>query len=94
MTQKGNQPAKEFRIGTTKAAIWRNEVERDGKTVIQHSIKLQRSYQDPKTGEWRSQEISFFPNQIPDARLVLCEARRYCMLRESDENSELPAVAR
>ena len=94
MTQQANHPVKEFRVGTTKAAIWRNEVERDGQTVVQHSIKVQRSYQDPKTGDWKSQEMKLFPDHIPGMMLVLDETYKFCRLRESEEQDGLPTVAR
>ena len=86
--QQGNQPAKIYRVGTTKAAIWHNQVKRDGKIVTQHSIKVQKSYQDSKTDNWVNMEINLFPSEIPVIILVLQKAYEECLLRENEENSD------
>ena len=86
--QQGNKPAKEYRVAKTKTAIWHNQVERDGQTVIQHSIKVQKSYQDSKTDKWVNMEMSLFPSEIPGMILVLQKAYEECMLRMNNENSE------
>ena len=75
-----NRPDKEFKSANIKAAIWQNQVEQDGKTIVQHSIKLQKSYQD-KAGDWKHMEINIFPSEIPSLQLVLNEAFGFCMLR-------------
>ncbi len=92
--QQGNLPAKEYRVRKTKAAIWHNQVERDGQTVIQSSVKVQKSYQDSKTGDWNNMEMNLFPSEIPGMILVLQKAYEECTLRQSEENSDLPPVAR
>ena len=91
--QQGNLPIKEYRVAKTKAAIWHNQVERDGQTVIQSSVKIQKSFKDSKTGNWKNMEMNLFPSEIPGMILVLQKAYEECMLRESEENSKLPAVA-
>ena len=92
--QQGNLPAREYRVGKAKTAIWHNQVERNGQTVIQSSVKAQKSYQDSKTGDWKNVEMNLFPSEIPGMILVLQKAYEECMLRESEENSALPPVAR
>lgn len=91
--QQKNLPAKEYRVAKTKAAIWHNQVERDGQTVIQSSVKAQKSYQDSKTGDWKNMEMNLFPSEIPGMILVLQKAYEECMLRESEENPDQPPVA-
>jgi len=88
--QQGNQPAKEYRVAKTKTAIWHNQVERDGQTIIQSSVKIQKSFKDSKTGDWKNMEMNLFPSEIPGMILVLQKAYEECMLQDS----ELPTVAR
>jgi len=90
MAQQSNPPMKEFRAAGSgvKAAIWRNEVDKDGSTVIRHSIKLTKSYRDAKTGEWKSMEINLFPSEIPAARLVLTKAFEFVSLRTGEGDAE------
>ena len=90
--QQGNLPAKEFRAKSTKTAIWHNQVEREGQTVIQSSVKLQKSYHDSKTGDWKNIEMNVFPSEIPAMILVLEKAYEECVLRESEEDSSLPTA--
>ena len=88
--QQGNLPAKEYRVRTTKAAIWHNQVERDGQTVIQSSVKIQKSYQDSKTGDWNNMEMNLFPPEIPGMILILQKAYEECMLREIAGGADAP----
>ena len=50
MAEKGNPPVRKIRIPRhhVEAAVWANTVERDGEEVIRHSVKLTKSYKDPK----------------------------------------------
>ena len=87
--QQGNQPIKEFRVqGGIKAAIWRNEVQQNGRTVVQYSIKVQRSYKDKTTGEWKTTDY-FRPQDLPRLILAAQEAFRFVSLddEEVDESS-------
>ena len=72
-------PEKEFRAGTISAAIWRNETEQDGRTVVQHSVRINKRYRDPKTGDWRDSDY-FFANDLPRLKLVVDKAYRvHCL---------------
>ena len=77
-----SQPDKEFRAGTISAAIWRNEVEKEGRTVVQHSVRVQKRYRD-QSGEWKTTTY-FFPADLPKLRLVVEKAFEYVSLQESD----------
>ena len=82
--QQGQRPEKEFRCGTVRAAIWRNEQEQDGPAVAQHSVKITRSYRD-QNGEWH--EVSnYFPRDLHDVITVAQQAYEYIRLRERDPN--------
>lgn len=91
--QANTAPVKEFRVGGVKAAIWKNEVEQDGRTVIRYSVKIQRSYRDKASDEWKTTEY-FFPEDLPRLILVAQKAFEYVSLRESEESLEMPVVAR
>ena len=93
MSHQGNQPVKEFRAGTVKAAVWKNEAQQDGRTVVNHSVKPQKSYRDKLTGEWRTTDY-FYAQDLPNLILVAQKAFEYISLRESEEGSDLPSVAR
>ena len=93
MNQQGNPPIKEFRAGRIKAAIWRNEVEDGGRAQIRYSVKLQKRYHDRKTDEWKSTD-QYFAEDLPRLELVASEAYRFIILRTSEDDSDLPTVAR
>ena len=83
MPQQPQKPEKEFRAGTVKVAIWRNETEQDSRTVVQHSVRLQKRYRD-QSGEWKDSDY-LFANDLPRARLVIDKAYEYIVLKESDD---------
>ena len=78
-----NSPEKEFRAGRIKASIWRNEGERDGQTVIRHSVTLQKRYQD-SDGKWKNSS-SFFVNDLPRVEVVMRKAFEYLALNKTKE---------
>ena len=92
--QQGTKPAKEYRVSGSRAAVWHNQVERDGQTVIQSSVKIQKSFKDSKTGDWKNMEMNLFPSEIPGMILVLQKAYEECMLRESEDDADLPTASR
>jgi hypothetical protein len=86
--QQATPPVKEFRArGGIKAAIWRNEVQQNGYTVVQHSVKIERSYKDRTTGEWKTTDY-FRPQDLPRLILVAQEAFRFVSLVESEETDD------
>jgi len=62
-TQGNSPPIKTFRAGQIEAAIWPQEKEQDGRTYVQHSVRIQKRYRD-KDGNWQATEY-FFPNELP-----------------------------
>lgn len=87
MTQQTQVPIKEFRAGSVKAAIWREEVQDQGRAIVKHSVKIQKRYLDKSSNEWRTTDY-FFPNDLPRLCLVAEKAFEYVALRESaDETS-------
>lgn len=89
--QTNTPPVKEFRAGRVRASVWRAEVERDGQTVVQHSVKIQNSYRDRTTQEWKTTDY-FYPRDLPKLILVAQKAFEYVSLRESEDAPDPPTV--
>ena len=75
-----NKPVKSFRAGYVQAAIWRNEEQRDGQTVVKHSVRIQKQYK--KDGEYQDTDY-YFDNDLADLELVTRKAREFIRIRES-----------
>ena len=87
--QQGNPPVKEFRAGRVKTAIWRKEVQQEDRTVVQHSVKVQNSYCDKETGEWKTTDY-FYPQDLPKLILVAQKAFEYTSLTTRNDGSDSP----
>jgi hypothetical protein len=84
---------KEFGGGHgVKSAVWRNEREEGGRTVIRHTVRISRSYHDQQTGKWVETDY-YYPNDLPRVALVAQQAFEYIVLQESEEGSDLPTGA-
>ena len=93
MTAKDSQqPIKQFKAAGMKAAIWRNEREEDGRTVVRHSVRISKSYRDRQTGDWKETDY-YYANDLPRLVLVAQQAFEYIALKESEDESGLPTVA-
>lgn len=86
MAQLNNQPIKEFRIGIISAAIWRNETVQDGKTVVMHSVRIQKRFRK-QSGEWENTDY-YFPEDLPKLQLVVAKAFEFISLKESKDAEE------
>lgn len=90
MSQQTPQPPeKEFRAGGIRASIWRNPVERNGQTVLQPSVKIQKQYLDPQTQQWVETNY-FYQNDLSKLILVAQKAYEYVSLVESEEAVDFP----
>lgn len=89
MTQQSQRPDTEFRAGTISAAIWKKAEFRDGRSVTQHSIRIQKRYKDERTGEWKTTTF-FRPDDMPKLVLVANEVYKHTTLREFAESSTAP----
>jgi hypothetical protein len=88
MTQSDPQPPeREFSAGTITAAIWRNEREHDGRTVVRYSIRLRKQYYDESTRGFRDSQY-FFADELPRVQLVVSKAYEYITLKQSGTSGE------
>ena len=59
--------------------------------MIRYSVKVQKSYRDKD--KWKTTD-NFYPTDLPKLLLVAQKAFEFVSLRESEEGSDLPTVAR
>ena len=76
------KPIKSYRAGGIQASIWKNEKERDGNTVLQHSVRIQKQYRNDE-GDYQNTDY-FFPDDLPKLQLVAQKSYEYIRLKESD----------
>jgi hypothetical protein len=85
-----NQPGKEFRAGTIVAAVWETTTTINGRSVPQHSIRIQKRYRDERTGEWKTTTY-FRPDDLPKLVLVANKVYEDVMLRATNEETQADA---
>jgi len=78
------QPEKRFKAGSCEAAVFENEIVRDGNTVMVKKVAIQKRYKD-KDGEWKSTH-SLDQNDIPKMMLALSKAYEYLTLRDDKQD--------
>jgi hypothetical protein len=76
-----NKPVKTFSAGHVRVAIWRNEEQRDGHTIVKHSAKIEKQYK--KDGEYQDTDY-YFDGDLADLELVTRKAREFVRIRESE----------
>jgi hypothetical protein len=80
------QPEKRFKCGACEAAIFENEVVKNGKTLRLKKVSIQKRYRDAD-GNWNSTN-SYDANDLPKLKLVADEAYRYLTLGQDGENGD------
>ena len=88
--EQSERPASEFRAGTVVAAVWTKATTLNGRSVPQHSIRVQKRYRDEKSGEWKTTTY-FRPDELPKLALVVSKAYEHLMLRALEDTSAAPA---
>ncbi|HBG78946.1 MAG: hypothetical protein UV78_C0051G0005 [Parcubacteria group bacterium GW2011_GWA2_43_17] len=62
--KSNNKPTLEIRSGKIKASVWESDkVLESGQHVVEHSIKIVKSYKDKKSGDWKETDF-FFPDEL------------------------------
>ncbi len=85
--QTAQRPVMQFRAGGIRAAIWRNEIEQDGRTVVRHSVRIDKRYFDAQRDEWKDSDY-LFVNDLPRVRLVVEKAFEYVTLNDRQPDAE------
>ena len=93
MSNQKQKPEIVFKSGRIRAAVFKHEVDKDGRTEIQRQISIQKRIKDGDN--WRSTE-TFFPNELPQLVLVTQKAYEFrCHPRKAKacDNSSEPFSA-
>ena len=86
-----SRPIKTFHAGTLRASIWRNEIEQNGRTVVRHTIRIDKRYFDSEREEWLDSDC-LFVNDLPRIRLVAEKAFEFVALREREPDGEFDSA--
>ena len=86
---ENKKPLKKIRAGAISATIWENEVKKDDKSFVNHSITVERSYtvKENDADVWKTTS-SMRLQDLPKVALVCDKAYEYIVLKaeESAEN--------
>ena len=82
-----SKPEKRFKCGSCEAAIFENEINRNGKTVKLKKAVIQKRYKTADD-EWKS-TYSLDKNDIPKMILALSKAYEYLMMGVESRGDEV-----
>jgi hypothetical protein len=80
MSKQNRVPDTEFRAGAIVGAVWSEVSVIDGRSVTQHSIRIEKRYRDDRTGEWKTTGY-FRPDDLPRLALVANKLFEQLVLR-------------
>jgi hypothetical protein len=80
MSKQNRVPDTEFRAGTIVGAVWSEVSVIDGRSVTQHSIRVEKRYRDDRDGEWKTTGY-FRPDDLPKLSLVASKLFEHLVLR-------------
>ena len=87
MTKKPKeQPVKTFRIGRITSALWKREVETEGTPKTRYSVKIQKSFKDPKSGEWQTYDMYLNPAELLVLAALAQKAYDYAVIQEDSNH--------
>ena len=84
------KPEKKFKCGAVEAAVFVNEVNKNGNKLKLKKVSIQKRYKNTDD-EWKSTN-SYDANDLPKLMLVADEAYRYLTL--SNGNGDVVATAK
>ena len=88
--QNKDKPIKDFRSGSIQASVWQNEVEDKDKTVVRHSVRIQKRFKN-KEDEYENTNY-YFRDDLPKLILVAQKAFEFISLTESKDAEETVPV--
>jgi len=86
-----SKPETVFKVGAVRAAVFRNTIEKAGKSIPLPKVVIEVRYKD-KTGQWQSTN-SLCINDLPKAILALQKAFEYLTERKDTDQQKGPAVS-
>ena len=72
-----------FKVGPVRVAVFKNIIQKDGKSIQLPKVALEVRYRDKKTGTWKSTN-SLSINDIPKAVTALQKAFEYLTTQKPD----------
>jgi len=81
-----SKPETVFKVGAVRAAIFRNIIEKAGKSIPLPKVVIEVRYKD-KTGQWNGTN-SLSLNDLPKAILALQKAFEYLTMHKEPEEAE------
>jgi len=80
-----------FKVGAVRASVFRNIIEKNGKSISLPKVALEVRYKD-KTGRWQGTN-SLSLNDLPKAILALRKAYEYLMEHKQPRQAENPEIS-
>ncbi len=84
--QEKSKPIKTFRAGGIQASVWRDETEKDGQTVVQHSVRIQKQFRK-EDGSYADTQY-YFQDDLPKLVLVAQKAFEFISLKSPKDTEE------
>ena len=84
--ENDSKPIKDFRAGNIQASVWKNEVEKDGQTVVRHSVRIQKQFKN-EDGDYQETPY-YFRDDLPRLILITQKAFEFITLKESKDAEE------
>jgi len=81
-----SKPEKTFKIGAVRASVFRNIIEKNGRSIPLPKVVIEVRYKD-KTGQWNGTH-SLSLNDLPKAILALQKAFEYLMEHKEPKGAE------
>lgn len=87
-----SKPETVFKMGSVRASIFRNTIERDGKPVSLAKVIIEVRYKD-KSGEWKGSN-SLSLNELPKAITALQKAYEYLLAsgKPEEDQEDFPPI--
>ena len=85
------KPEKTFKVGAVRASIFRNTIEKNGRSIPLPKVVIEVRYKD-KTGQWQGTN-SLSLNDLPKAMLALHKAFEYLMEHKQPEQAESSEIS-
>ena len=89
--RKKVKPETVFKVGAVRASIFRNIIEKNGRSIPLPKVAIEVRYKD-KTGKWQGTN-SLSLNDLPKAILALQKAFEYLMEHKQPEQAENPEIS-
>ena len=86
-----SKPETVFKVGAVRASIFRNIIEKAGKSIPLPKVVIEVRYKD-KTGQWNGTN-SLSLNDLPKAILALQKAFEYLTTHKEPEEAEGPGIS-